>query len=138
MFCEKEFIFIGECTPRWFHCGYSHLQVGNPETDYYYDYKGLLEYAWSHAVISDQQYDKAKQLCDFKQFEWSNECNKAMNEVFQDYSKIDIVEWTNIYKFHKQVSDYLYAQYKLSTNLKLLWERKHLSPWFFMSIYLIS
>jgi len=94
MFCEKEFIFIGECTPRWFHCGYSHLQVGNPETDYYYDYKGLLEYAWSHAVISDQQYDKAKQVCDFKQFEWSNECNQAMHEVFQDYSEIDIF---NIY-----------------------------------------
>ncbi|KAG4929436.1 hypothetical protein JHK82_046501 [Glycine max] len=68
--------------------------VGNPETDDYYDYKGLLEYAWSHAVISDQQYDKAKQVCDFKQFDWSNECNKAMNEVFQDYSEIDIY---NIY-----------------------------------------
>ena len=46
---------------------YSHIQVGNPETGDYYDYKGVLEYAWSHAVISDQQYDKAKQLCDFKQ-----------------------------------------------------------------------
>ncbi|XP_057420969.1 serine carboxypeptidase-like 26 [Lotus japonicus] len=68
--------------------------VGNPETEDYYDYKGLLEYAWSHAVISDQQYDKAKQVCDFKQFQWSNECNKAMNEVFQDYSEIDIY---NIY-----------------------------------------
>ncbi|CAJ1940772.1 unnamed protein product [Sphenostylis stenocarpa] len=68
--------------------------VRNPETDDYYDNKGLLEYAWSHAVISDQQYEKAKQVCDFKQFEWSNECNKAMNEVFQDYSEIDIY---NIY-----------------------------------------
>ncbi|KAK7348022.1 hypothetical protein VNO80_22570 [Phaseolus coccineus] len=68
--------------------------VGNPETDYYYDNKGLLEYAWSHAVISDQQYEKAKEVCDFKQFEWSNECNRAMNEVFHDYSEIDIY---NIY-----------------------------------------
>ncbi|KAL2571843.1 hypothetical protein AAZV13_17G033100 [Glycine max] len=68
--------------------------VGNPETGDYYDYKGVLEYAWSHAVISDQQYDKAKQLCDFKQFDWPNECNKAMNEVFLDYSEIDIF---NIY-----------------------------------------
>ncbi|XP_061357031.1 serine carboxypeptidase-like 26 [Gastrolobium bilobum] len=68
--------------------------AGNPETEDYYDYKGLLEYAWSHAVISDQQYDKAKQVCDFKQFNWSNECNQVMNEVFQDYSEIDIY---NIY-----------------------------------------
>ncbi|KAM3707971.1 hypothetical protein ACJW31_02G064400 [Castanea mollissima] len=35
--------------------------VGNPGTDDYYDYKGLLEYAWSHTVITDQHYDKAKQ-----------------------------------------------------------------------------
>ncbi|KAG4932176.1 hypothetical protein JHK87_046178 [Glycine soja] len=70
------------------------MVVGNPETGDYYDYKGVLEYAWSHAVISDQQYDKAKQLCDFKQFDWPNECNKAMNEVFLDYSEIDIF---NIY-----------------------------------------
>ncbi|KAK7291728.1 hypothetical protein RIF29_07102 [Crotalaria pallida] len=68
--------------------------VGNPETDDFYDNKGLLEYAWSHAVISDQQYDKAKQVCDFKKSEWSEECNQAMNEVFQDYREIDIY---NIY-----------------------------------------
>ncbi|XP_019463273.1 PREDICTED: serine carboxypeptidase-like 33 isoform X1 [Lupinus angustifolius] len=68
--------------------------VGNPETEDYYDYKGLLEYAWSHAVISDQQYDKAKQVCDFKKSEWSKECNQAMNGIFQDYSEIDIY---NIY-----------------------------------------
>ncbi|XP_028753593.1 serine carboxypeptidase-like 26 isoform X1 [Neltuma alba] len=68
--------------------------VGNPETENYYDYKGLLEYAWSHAVISDQEYDKAKNVCDFKQFYWSEECNEAMNVVFRDYKEIDIY---NIY-----------------------------------------
>ncbi|XP_020230241.1 serine carboxypeptidase-like 33 [Cajanus cajan] len=68
--------------------------AGNPETDDYYDNKGLLEYAWSHAVISDEQYDKAKQVCDFKQFYWSDECNHAMDQVFQDYREIDIY---NIY-----------------------------------------
>ncbi|KAI4335024.1 hypothetical protein L6164_013710 [Bauhinia variegata] len=68
--------------------------VGNPETDDYYDYKGLLEYAWSHAVISNQQYDKAKQVCDFKKSDWSSECNLAMNEVFRVFSEIDIY---NIY-----------------------------------------
>ncbi|OIV95278.1 hypothetical protein TanjilG_07434 [Lupinus angustifolius] len=36
--------------------------AGNPETEDYYDNKGLLEYAWSHAVISDQQYNKAKKV----------------------------------------------------------------------------
>ncbi|KAJ6432114.1 hypothetical protein OIU84_019382 [Salix udensis] len=68
--------------------------VGNPETNDYYDYKGLLEYAWSHAVISDQLYDKAKQVCDFRVPNWSNDCNDAMNFVFEKYSEIDIY---NIY-----------------------------------------
>lgn len=68
--------------------------MGNPETDDYYDYKGLLEYAWSHAVISDLLYENAKQVCDFKLFNWSEECNRAMSEVFKEYREIDIY---NIY-----------------------------------------
>ncbi|KAL3508207.1 hypothetical protein ACH5RR_033589 [Cinchona calisaya] len=68
--------------------------VGNPETDDYYDYKGLLEYAWSHAVISDQEYEKAKQVCNFKLYDWTLECNEAMNVVFKKYDEIDIY---NIY-----------------------------------------
>ena len=70
------------------------LQVGNPETNDYYDYKGLLEYAWSHAVISDQLYYKSKQVCDFKVADWSSECITNMNKVFADYGEIDIY---NIY-----------------------------------------
>lgn len=70
------------------------MQVGNPETNDYYDYKGLLEYAWSHAVISDQQYDKAKEVCDFMHEYWSVECNEAMSIVFSKYDEIDIY---NIY-----------------------------------------
>ncbi|CAL0330222.1 unnamed protein product [Lupinus luteus] len=68
--------------------------AGNPETEDYYDSKGLLEFAWSHAVISDQQYDKAKKVCDFKKSEWSKECRQIMHEVYLDYSEIDIY---NIY-----------------------------------------
>lgn len=70
------------------------MQVGNPETDDYYDYKGLLEYAWSHTVITDQHYDKAKQVCDFKSPNWSSECNIVMNQLFEKYNEIDIY---NIY-----------------------------------------
>ncbi|XP_057476368.1 serine carboxypeptidase-like 26 [Actinidia eriantha] len=68
--------------------------VGNPETDDYYDYKGILEYAWSHSVISDQEFEKAKQVCDFKLSKWSSECNAAMTVVFGKYEEIDIY---NIY-----------------------------------------
>jgi serine carboxypeptidase-like clade 2 len=72
---------------------YVFFQVGNPETNDYYDYKGMVEYAWSHAVISDQHYEKAKQVCDFK-YQWSSKCNQVMDELFNEYSKIDIF---NIY-----------------------------------------
>ncbi|XP_030472849.1 serine carboxypeptidase-like 33 [Syzygium oleosum] len=69
--------------------------VGNPETNDYYDYKAVLEYAWSHAVISDQLYDKCKRACDFKVYDWSDECNKGMYTVFMTYQQeIDIY---NIY-----------------------------------------
>ncbi|CAL9048909.1 unnamed protein product [Musa banksii] len=64
--------------------------VGNPETDEYYDSKGLLEYAWSHTVVSDQVYRLANRVCDFKLFNWTDECNDAMEMVFNQYKEIDI------------------------------------------------
>lgn len=81
-------------TAKYPHINLKGFIVGNPETDEYYDDKGLLEYAWSHAIISDQEYEKAKQLCDFKLLEWSNDCIAAMAAVFNKYSEIDIY---NIY-----------------------------------------
>ncbi|KMT16330.1 hypothetical protein BVRB_3g054780 [Beta vulgaris subsp. vulgaris] len=68
--------------------------VGNPETDDFYDSTGLLEYAWSHSVISDEQYNKTKEVCDFKTSNWSNECVTSMNLVYGKYREIDIY---NIY-----------------------------------------
>ncbi|KAL7104758.1 hypothetical protein ACP275_07G002600 [Erythranthe tilingii] len=68
--------------------------VGNPETNDYFDYKGLLEYAWSHSVISDQDYDNAVKSCDFKTENWSTACVNAMTIVFNRYKEIDIY---NIY-----------------------------------------
>ena len=70
------------------------MQVGNPETDDSYDYRGILEYAWSHSVIPDQVYDTAKNVCNFENNSWSKECNAAMEIVFDKYKEIDIY---NIY-----------------------------------------
>ncbi|XP_010931783.1 serine carboxypeptidase-like 26 isoform X2 [Elaeis guineensis] len=68
--------------------------VGNPETNDYYDSKGLLEYAWSHTVVSDRVYRLVNRVCDFRLLNWTNECNNAMNMVFDQYKVIDIY---NIY-----------------------------------------
>ncbi|KAM0906935.1 hypothetical protein ACQ4PT_016467 [Festuca glaucescens] len=70
------------------------FMVGNPLTDDYYDYKGIAEYAWSHAVVSDEVYKHIKENCDFKTPNWTDGCNTAMTVVFDQYDLIDIY---NIY-----------------------------------------
>ncbi|XP_066316317.1 serine carboxypeptidase-like 26 [Miscanthus floridulus] len=64
--------------------------VGNAETDAYYDYKGLLEFAWSHSVISDQLYKHVKSVCTFRTIFLTGECAHAMSLVYTQYDKIDI------------------------------------------------
>ncbi|TYH01786.1 hypothetical protein ES288_A09G087500v1 [Gossypium darwinii] len=70
------------------------FMVGNPVTDDNYDYTGIMDYAWSHSVISDEFYHNIKQVCDFKELYWSTEFNALVNQVFDIYSEIDIY---NIY-----------------------------------------
>ncbi|GMP57177.1 hypothetical protein CsSME_00021368 [Camellia sinensis var. sinensis] len=81
-------------TSKYPHINLKGFIVGNPETNDYYDSKGLLEYAWSHSVISDQEFENAKKVCNFKVSDWSGECNAAMRVVFEKYHEIDIY---NIY-----------------------------------------
>ncbi|KAL6850088.1 hypothetical protein ACP4OV_020715 [Aristida adscensionis] len=70
------------------------FMVGNPLTDDYYDSKGLAEYAWSHAVVSDEVYERVKRVCNFRISNWTDDCDKAMSIVFNQYHEIDIY---NIY-----------------------------------------
>jgi len=68
--------------------------VGNPITNDYYDSKGLAEYAWSHAVVPDEVYNRIKKYCNFKNSNWSDDCNAAMDVIYSQYGEIDIY---NIY-----------------------------------------
>ncbi|RLN00601.1 hypothetical protein C2845_PM06G06400 [Panicum miliaceum] len=68
--------------------------VGNPITNDYYDSKGLAEYAWSHAVVPDEVYNRIKKYCDFKNSNWSDDCSAAMDVIYSQYREIDIY---NIY-----------------------------------------
>lgn len=63
-------------------------------TDDYYDMKGLVEFAWSHSVISDQLYKHVKNVCTFRTIFATGECARAMSLVYTEYDKIDIY---NIY-----------------------------------------
>ena len=51
---------------------------------------GIVEFAWSHSVISDKFYERVKNVCDFRLSPTSNECSHVMNLLFKIYHEIDI------------------------------------------------
>lgn len=67
-------------------------QLGNPETSDAEDWRGLVDYAWSHAVISDETLKLIRESCDFHSNDtWSNvSCSDGVDEVFKQYKEIDI------------------------------------------------
>ncbi|XP_027346904.1 serine carboxypeptidase-like 31 [Abrus precatorius] len=68
------------------------ILLGNPETSDAEDWIGLVDYAWSHAVISDETHQIIKTSCDFNSSDpWRNEdCSQAVDEVLKQYNEIDI------------------------------------------------
>ncbi|OMO76505.1 Peptidase S10, serine carboxypeptidase [Corchorus capsularis] len=68
------------------------ILLGNPETHDAEDWRGLVDYAWSHAVVSDETHKIISESCDFNSNDtWSNEdCSEAVDEVLKQYNEIDI------------------------------------------------
>ncbi|KAE8716947.1 Serine carboxypeptidase-like 31 [Hibiscus syriacus] len=68
------------------------ILLGNPETNDAEDWRGIVDYAWSHAVISDETHKIIRESCDFKSNDtWSNKtCSQSVDEVFKQYKEIDI------------------------------------------------
>lgn len=54
------------------------------------DQDGMVDYAWSHAVISDQLYHSLNRECDFKMGNQTNSCSLAVKLFLQAYSDIDM------------------------------------------------
>lgn len=69
-----------------------YVQLGNPETSNAEDWNGLVDYAWSHAVVSDETHRIITQNCDFNSTNpWKNkDCTDAVDEVLKQYKEIDI------------------------------------------------
>lgn len=98
------------------------LQLGNPETSEAEDWKGLVDYAWSHAVISDETHTTIKESCDFESNNtWSNnECSDAVGEVLKQYKEIDMYSlYTSVCIAHTTSSNYYTMQVvmKRSSNM---------------------
>ncbi|KAL8129730.1 hypothetical protein V2J09_018885 [Rumex salicifolius] len=68
------------------------ILLGNPETSDSDDWRGLVDYAWSHAVVSDETHKIINETCDFNSKDpWSSvECSQAVDEVLKQYKEIDI------------------------------------------------
>ncbi|KAK8607926.1 hypothetical protein V6N13_023370 [Hibiscus sabdariffa] len=68
------------------------ILLGNPETNDAEDWRGMVDYAWSHAVISEETHRIITESCDFKSNDtWSNKvCSQAVDEVIKQYKEIDI------------------------------------------------
>ncbi|CAN8252078.1 unnamed protein product [Cochlearia groenlandica] len=66
------------------------LMIGNALLDDETDQKGMIDYAYDHAVISDNLYKRANQHCDFKLEHVSKECNDALDEYFDVYKILDM------------------------------------------------
>ncbi|KAK6149890.1 hypothetical protein DH2020_017415 [Rehmannia glutinosa] len=68
------------------------ILLGNPETYDAEDWKGMVDYAWSHAVVSDETHQTILQSCDFYSDDtWNNsDCSAAVEELLSQYKEIDI------------------------------------------------
>ncbi|PIN19743.1 Serine carboxypeptidases (lysosomal cathepsin A) [Handroanthus impetiginosus] len=68
------------------------IMLGNPETYDAEDWKGMVDYAWSHAVVSDETHKTIVQSCDFYSNDpFSNsDCNSSVQELLSQYKEIDI------------------------------------------------
>jgi len=50
----------------------------------------MIDYAWDHAVISDEVYNNVKSKCNFKLKDETDDCKDALNEYFAVYELIDM------------------------------------------------
>nr|KYP68407.1 Serine carboxypeptidase-like 35 [Cajanus cajan] len=55
-----------------------------------HDRKGLIDYAWSHAIISDHVYHGLVQDCDFSLENQTRDCDLNIAKLLKSYADIDI------------------------------------------------
>lgn len=66
------------------------IQIGNAVINDPTDTKGLVDYAWSHAIISDKLYKDISKECDFGQSMIRSNCNDHIRGFVEAYAEIDI------------------------------------------------
>ncbi|EEF40892.1 serine carboxypeptidase-like 31 isoform X2 [Ricinus communis] len=79
-------------TDPFLHIDLRGILMGNPETSDAEDWAGMVDFAWSHAVISDETHKIIRKSCNFNSNDtWNNDdCNRSVEELFRQYNEIDI------------------------------------------------
>ncbi|KAK4439921.1 Serine carboxypeptidase-like 31, partial [Sesamum alatum] len=83
------------------------ILLGNPETHDAEDWRGIVDYAWSHAIVSDETHKTIIRSCDFYSDDpWNNtDCNTAVEELFKQYDEIDMYSlYTTVCRSNSSVS----------------------------------
>lgn len=65
-------------------------QIGNALLDDETDQRGMIEYAWDHAVISDKVYGDILRDCNFSNPIPSNACDDSLGKYYAVYDLIDM------------------------------------------------
>ncbi|CAN7035806.1 unnamed protein product [Brassica rapa subsp. trilocularis] len=103
------------------HINLKGILLGNPETSDAEDWRGWVDYAWSHAVISDETHRIITRTCNFSSDNtWSDdECSEAVAEVQKQYDEIDIYSlYTSVCIGDSARSSYLdSAQFKTNAHI---------------------
>ncbi|KAJ9691541.1 hypothetical protein PVL29_013654 [Vitis rotundifolia] len=72
------------------HINLKGFLIGNALLDDDTDQRGMVSYAWDHAVISDRVFFDIKKACNFSVEPVTDECNFALGEYFAVYNIIDM------------------------------------------------
>ncbi|KAF5813953.1 putative carboxypeptidase D [Helianthus annuus] len=65
------------------------IAIGNAAIDEELDQKGMYDYLWSHAIISDSTHDAIFKYCDFASNSTSTMCNAIINKVGNEMGDVD-------------------------------------------------
>ncbi|XP_022564234.1 serine carboxypeptidase-like 22 isoform X2 [Brassica napus] len=65
------------------------FMVGNPDMDKNNDKLGTITYWWSHAMISDTNYNLILRNCNFTADSFTKECNSSIYNAAADFGEID-------------------------------------------------
>lgn len=69
------------------------FQIGNAVINEETDMAGLVDYAWSHAIVSDEIHSNIHGMCRFEEEQKSNQtvdCNDNFKAFMEAYNDIDI------------------------------------------------